>query len=90
VREQEVAVAGAQAPWRRVELALDQPTEDGDTTIRLWSNLPEAVRADRIAELYHTRWRIESMFGRLEAVLNSEIGSLGHPVRRCWALPQPC
>jgi len=79
VREQEVAVAGAQAPWRRVELALDQPIEDGDTTIRLWSNLPEAVRADRIAELYRTRWRIEGMFGRLEAVLNSEIGSLGHP-----------
>jgi len=79
VREQEIAVAQAQGPWRRIELALDQPTEDGDTTIRLWSNLPEAVGAQRIAELYRTRWRIEGMFGRLEAVLHSEVSSLGHP-----------
>ena len=79
VREQEIAVAQAPAPWRRIELALDQPTEDGDTTIRLWSNLPEAVGAQRIAELYRTRWRIEGMFGRLEAVLHSEVSSLGHP-----------
>lgn len=79
VREQEIAVAGAQAPWRRIELALDQPTEDGDTAIRLWSNLPEAVGAQRIAELYRTRWQIEGMFGRLESVLHSEITSLGHP-----------
>jgi len=55
VREQAVAVADAQTPWRRVELALDQPTEDGDTTLWLWSNLPEAVTAGRIAELYRTR-----------------------------------
>ena len=93
VREQEIAVAEAQAPlsasltsrrgiaprWRRVELALDQPTEDGDTMIRLWSNLPEAVGAQQVAELHRTRWRversrspgIEGMFGRLEAVLAS-------------------
>ncbi len=87
VREQEIAVAQAQAPWRRIELALDQPTEDGDITIRLWSNLPGAVGAQRVAELYRTRWRversrspgIEGMFGRLEAVLHSEVSSLGHP-----------
>ena len=79
VREQTVQVHGQAAPWRRIELALDQPTEDGDTTIRLWSNLPEAVGAQRIAELYRTRWRIEGMFGRLEAVLHSELRSLGHP-----------
>jgi IS4 transposase len=79
VREQTVEVQGQAASWRRVELTLDQPTEDGDTTIRLWSNLPEAVGAQRIAELYRTRWRIEGMFGRLEAVLHSEINSLGHP-----------
>ena len=86
VREQEIAAARAQAPWRRIELALDQPTGDGDTTIRLWSNLPEAVGAQRIAELYRTRWRIEGMFGRLEAVLRSEVSSLGHPRAALLAL----
>ena len=79
VREQAVTAKGQQAPWRRTELALDAPTEDGDTAIRLWSNLPDEVGADRIAELYRTRWQVEGMFGRLEAVLHSEVASLGHP-----------
>ena len=79
VREQGIAPVGAHAPWRRVELALDQPTADGDTTIRLWSNLPGEIDAGRIAELYRKRWRVEGMFGRLERVLNSEVASLGHP-----------
>ena len=79
LREQVVVTEHGQARWRRVELALHTPTADGDSTIRLWSNLPEAVKADRIAELYRTRWRIEGMFGRLESVLNSELASLGHP-----------
>jgi len=79
VREQAIAIAETQARWRRIELALDVPTEDGDTTLWLWSNLPEGVTAGRIAELYRTRWRIEGMFGRLERVLHSELRSLGHP-----------
>ncbi len=79
VREQGIEVTDRSAPWRRIELALDAPTEDGETTIRLWSNLPNEIGAGRIATLYRTRWRIEGMFGRLESVLNSERVSLGHP-----------
>ena len=78
-REQLIEVAGAPTPWRRIELALDTPTEAGERAIRLWSNLPEEISAQQIAALYRTRWRIEGMFQRLEAVLNSEIRSLGHP-----------
>jgi len=77
VREQAIEVAGAR--WRRIELALDTPTEAGERVIQLWSNLPEQISAARIAELYRTRWRIEGMFQRLESVLHSEIRSLGHP-----------
>jgi len=77
VREQAIEVAGAR--WRRIELALDAPTEAGERVIWLWSNLPEQISAARIAELYRTRWRIEGMFQRLESVLHSEIRSLGHP-----------
>jgi IS4 transposase len=80
VREQAIAVQGQQgAPWRRIELVLEVPTEAGEATIRLWSNLPEEVGARQVAELYRTRWRVEGMFGRLESVLNSELASLGHP-----------
>ena len=79
VHEQAIGVDAPQAPWRRIELRLDTPTEAGDSVIRLWSNLPGEVSAGKIAELYRRRWRIEGMFQRLEAVLHSEIRSLGHP-----------
>jgi IS4 transposase len=79
VREQEIALAGFAGSWRCVELMLDAPTEDGDMTIRLWTNLPAQISAARVAELYRRRWRIEGMFQRLEGVLHSDIGSLGHP-----------
>ena len=87
VREQEIALEGFARPWRCIELMLDAPTEDGDMTIRLWTNLPAPIRAAQVAELYRRRWRIEGMFQRLESVLHSEIGSLGP---RCSALPWQC
>jgi IS4 transposase len=79
VREQRIELAGASGPWRRIELALDTPTEAGEGVIRLWSNLPERVDARQIAQLYRRRWCVEGMFQRLEAALHSEIRSLGHP-----------
>lgn len=79
VHEQAIWMDEDQAPWRRIELRLDVPTEAGDAVIRLWSNLPGEVSAQKIAQLYRKRWRIEGMFQRLESVLHSEICSLGHP-----------
>jgi IS4 transposase len=79
VFEQLIWVDEDQAPWRRIELRLDEPTESGETTIGLWSNLPRTVSAAKITEIYRKRWRIEGMFQRLESVLQSEIRSFGHP-----------
>src|SRR3712207_5062465 len=79
LREQRIELAGAAGSWRRIELALDTPTEAGESVIRLWSNLPEQVDARQIAQLYRRRWCVEGMFQRLEAALHSEIRSLGHP-----------
>jgi hypothetical protein len=79
VREQRIELAGACQPWRRIELTLDTPTEAGESVIRLWSNLPERIAARQIAQLYRRRWCVEGMFQRLEAALQSEIRSLGHP-----------
>ena len=65
---------------RRVEVHLDEPTEDGETVIRLLTNVPtEKMSALEVAELYRKRWKIEGMFGELEAVLESEVRSLGKP-----------
>lgn len=81
VFEQAVRVEGEQAlELRRVEVQLDEPTEDGETVIRLLTNVPEErLSALEVAELYRKRWKIEGMFGELEAVLESEVRSLGRP-----------
>lgn len=78
VREQTIELKGGRR-WRRVELSLQTPTESGDTTLLFWSNLPDAISAEQIADLYRRRWSIEGMFQRLESVLESEIESLGNP-----------
>lgn len=64
---------------RRIEVELDEPTTDGDTMIRMLTTLPAAVEACTVAQLYRGRWSIEGLFGRLEAALNSEVRTLGHP-----------
>jgi IS4 transposase len=65
---------------RRIALHLDQPTDDGETVIRLLTNVPAShLSAPEIAQQYRRRWSIENMFQRLESVLHSEIRSLGRP-----------
>jgi IS4 transposase len=66
--------------FRRIELHLDKETEDGDTILRLLTNVPASkLSAKKLAELYRRRWRIEAMFQRLEDVLQSEVKTLGQP-----------
>ena len=83
VFEQAVSIdddAGSPVLLRRIELRLNQPTEEGEMIIRLLTNLPASeFSALALARLYRRRWRIEMMFQRLESVLQSEIPALGHP-----------
>lgn len=83
VCEQAVTIedeAGQAVRLRRIELRLNEPTEEGETAIRLLTNLPKSdCTARKIARLYRRRWQIESLFQRLESVLHSEVTSLGHP-----------
>jgi IS4 transposase len=83
VWEQQVSIdddAGQPLVLRRIELQLDTPTEDGDTVIRLLTNLPsEKVDAKQAAQLYRRRWQIENLFQKIESALNSEIATLGQP-----------
>lgn len=64
---------------RRITVKLDQPTEEGDTEIHIFTNLPKRVRATRVADAYRGRWKIEGAFGELATALNCEISSLGYP-----------
>jgi IS4 transposase len=81
IHEQDVEIQDEQGPirLRRVELHLDEPTEDGETIIRILTNLPGTKTTEEVAELYRRRWTIEGMFQWLEAVLHSEVRTLGYP-----------
>ena len=82
---------GRQLTLRRVVLHLDEPTEDGETVIRLLTNVPtERMGAQEVARLYRHRWSIEGMFGRLESVFQSEVARLGNPRAALLAFGVAC
>jgi IS4 transposase len=71
---------------RRITVALDRPTRDGDTEIHLLTDLPAKIaRAKTIAELYRKRWTIETAFAELEATLQGEVETLGYPQAALFA-----
>lgn len=66
--------------FRRIVVALKQPTRDGDHVLVLITNLPRSrVKAKRGAELYRRRWTIATAFQDLEGHRHSEINPLGYP-----------
>lgn len=73
--------AGAPAlRLRRIEVELDTPLESGEAVLRLLTTLPAtAADAMTVADLYRRRWTIEGLFQRLQAVLHSEVRTLGQP-----------
>ena len=74
------AANGQTLAFRRVVVELKTPTRNGDTRLILLTNLPhETVDALIVAELYRSRWGIETAFQKLEGHLNSEINTLGYP-----------
>jgi hypothetical protein len=86
VYEQPVRVRGTdgrELHMRRIEVHLDHATRDGDRVIHLLTNLPltgpGAVSGQQIAQLYRSRWKIETAFQELAQHLNSEINTLGYP-----------
>jgi hypothetical protein len=71
---------GQTLPVRQITLTLDRPTRDGETEIRLLTNLPvRAAAACRVAELYRRRWTIEKLFQSLTTVLRCEVNTLAYP-----------
>jgi hypothetical protein len=71
---------GERLVLRRITVMLKNKTRNGDTRLVLLTTLPVAVAdALTIAEIYRTRWRIETAFQKLTCYLNSEIDTLGYP-----------
>lgn len=66
--------------YRLITLALNTPTEDGETEIRLLSNLPrEKASATEIARAYRQRWRLENAFQEVTVNVQCELNTLGYP-----------
>jgi hypothetical protein len=65
---------------RQITIELYEPTRDGETEIRILTNLPEKdANALKVADLYLGRWTIENAFQEIEQALRSEINTLGYP-----------
>jgi hypothetical protein len=89
VFEQEMRLSdgdGGTMTVRRVTVALDTPTRDGETEVHVLTNLPaEVADALAIADLYRRRWTVEAAFGELATCLNGEIDTLGYPKAALFA-----
>jgi IS4 transposase len=64
---------------RRITIELDQPTRDGETVIHVLTNLPAAVGALKVANIYRKRWTVETAFQELGQAFNAEIDTLCYP-----------
>jgi Transposase DDE domain len=76
---------GRELVVRRITLALDRSTRDGQTEIHLLTNMPPAIEAQTIAELYLRRWWIETAFQELTVELACEVNTLGYPKAALFA-----
>jgi IS4 transposase len=82
VSEQRIRIqheGGSSLELRRITIALDKKTRDGDTEIHILTNLPSRIRAKVIARLYQKRWTIETAFQELTVALKCEINTLAYP-----------
>lgn len=65
---------------RCIMVRLFEPLRDGTSELRLLTNVPaNKAGAKRLAEVYRTRWRIETAFQELTESLRCEVNTLGYP-----------
>ncbi len=82
VYEQKAVVTdehGMEHTLRRITVQLDEPTRDGDMEVHVLTNLPAAISAKTIANLYLQRWTIEAAFGEIATTLRGELETLAYP-----------
>jgi hypothetical protein len=65
---------------RRIVVQLPKKTRDGDSEIAILTTLPKEIAdTQRVADLYRTRWTIETLFQVLTTTLRCEVSTLGYP-----------
>jgi len=79
VSEQRVRLSSGRR-CRLVRIRLFQPTREGETEIRLLSNVSaRKANAKTLADVYVRRWRIETSFQELTDLLRCEVDTLAYP-----------
>jgi len=67
---------GNELVLRRITIALDQPTREGECEIHLLTNLSASDASARtVAHLYQDRWTVECAFHELDQALCSQINT---------------
>ncbi len=75
-----VSYEGNSCFCRRIVVRLEHPTRNGETEIALLTNLPEKdAPSVLVAQLYRSRWRIETLFQIATQTFHCEIKTLGYP-----------
>jgi hypothetical protein len=65
---------------RVIRVRLKCATRDGEQEVEILTNLPAGVAdAVRVAEIYLSRWAIETAFQELTVYLGCELNTLGYP-----------
>ncbi len=75
----DISVEGQAVRLRRITVELNRATRDGDGSLHVLTNLPAAVSAVTVAELYHHRWSIEKLFWEVTTTLTCEVRTLCYP-----------
>lgn len=73
------AADGSSLQIRRITVRCDADTRDGDRELHILTNLPARFSARAVAELYRSRWTIETAFAEVAKNLAGEIETLGYP-----------
>lgn len=72
--------------YRVIRIELTQPTQQGETDIRVLTNLPaNRATALDVAQSYRMRWTIEATFLELTRSVTGELPGLGHPKAALFA-----
>lgn len=78
---------GSKLVVRQVTVQLTQPTRDGETTLRIVTNLRVGhATTAQVADLYRQRWTIEEAFLEIATTLVCEVNTLGYPQAALFAL----
>ncbi len=75
----DIAYEGHTYRLRRVTVELSAATRSGDTSLHLLTDLPAAVSALTVADLYRKRWTIETLFFEVTTTLTCEVKTLCYP-----------